>query len=256
MERCRWKYGQQPLMRLLRVCLLAGKIMLSSGAETYRVEDTMTRIAAAYGIRSSHSFVTPTGIIFSMGGNDPTKLIRISERSTDLRKVTNVNSISRQISSGELTAQEALVKLKEIESSNLAYPKWLQIFAAFIASGCFMIMFQGLWTDFLVACLAGGLGFSALVYLHKLLEIKFFAEFIASLIIGTFAFFAVSYNLGTYVDKIIIGAVMPLVPGLLITNAVRDLITGHLVSGIAKGAEAILTASAIGSGIAVAFIFL
>ena len=198
-------------MRLLRSVYWQGRLCSAAGQKRL-VEDTMTRIAASYEIRSSHSFVTPTGIIFSMDGNDPTKLIRILERSTDLRKVANVNSISRQISSGELTAKEALVKLKEIENSSLAYPKWLQIFAAFISSGCFMIMFQGQWSDFLIACMAGGLVFSALVYLHKLLEIKFFAEFIASLIIGAFAFIAVTYNWGTQVDRILIGAVMPLVP--------------------------------------------
>ena len=55
------------------------------------------------------------------------------------------------------------------------------------------------------------------------------------------------------IDKIIIGSVMPLVPGLLITNAVRDLMAGHLVSGISKGAEAFLTAFAIGGGIAIVF---
>ncbi|MNJ01474.1 hypothetical protein D3C73_1611210 [compost metagenome] len=50
-------------------------------------------------------------------------------------------------------------------------------------------------------------------------------------------------------DKIIIGSVMPLVPGLLITNAVRDLMAGHLVSGLSKGADAFLTSFAIGTGI-------
>lgn len=61
----------------------------------------------------------------------------------------------------------------------------------------------------------------------------------------------VKLGIGHELDKIIIGSVMPLVPGLLITNAVRDLMAGHLVSGISKGAEAFLTAFAIGTGIAV-----
>lgn len=63
----------------------------------------------------------------------------------------------------------------------------------------------------------------------------------------------VSLGLGRELDKIIIGSVMPLVPGLLITNAVRDLMAGHLVSGLSRGAEAFLTAFAIGTGIAVMF---
>jgi uncharacterized membrane protein YjjP (DUF1212 family) len=235
---------------IIEVCLLAGKIMLQSGAETYRVEDTMTRIAASFGIHHSHSFVTPTGIIFSIDGIEPTKLVRISERSTDLQKVTLVNSISRNISNGETQLKEAYQKLREIEIEPHAYPIWLQLLAASVASGCFLIMFQGDWKDFLPACLAGGAGLACLLYFNRLIEIKFFAEFSASLIIGLVSLLLVTIGIGHELDKIIIGSVMPLVPGLLITNAIRDLMAGHLVSGISKGAEAFLTAFAIGTGIA------
>jgi uncharacterized membrane protein YjjP (DUF1212 family) len=240
---------------IIDVCLLAGKIMLRSGAETYRVEDTMMRIAAAYGLMETHSYVTPTGIIFSVSSKTPTQLVRIVDRSTDLQKVAKVNGVSRQISGGELSVQEAYAHLREIEADAHAYPVWVQIGAASIASGCFLIMFQGVWADFLPALIAGGIGFSSLIYIHKLVEIKFFAEFLASLIIGLLSVLFVSLNIGAELDKIIIGSVMPLVPGLLITNAVRDLMAGHLVSGISKGAEAFLTAFAIGAGVAVVFSF-
>lgn len=246
---------QNQTFDIIDVCLLAGKIMLRSGAETYRVEDTMMRIAAAYGIKETHSYVTPTGIIFSVSSKTPTQLVRIVDRSTDLQKVAKVNGVSRQISNGELSVEEAYTHLKEIELDAHAYPIWVQIGAASIASGCFLIMFQGGWTDFLPAVIAGGIGFSSLIYLHRLVEIKFFAEFLASLIIGVLSVLFVTLNIGAELDKIIIGSVMPLVPGLLITNAVRDLMAGHLVSGISKGAEAFLTAFAIGAGVAVVFSF-
>ncbi|WP_269217411.1 threonine/serine exporter family protein [Metabacillus sp. B2-18] len=246
---------QNQTFDIIDVCLLAGKIMLRSGAETYRVEDTMMRIAAAYGIKETHSYVTPTGIIFSVSSKTPTQLVRIVDRSTDLQKVAKVNGVSRQISNGELSVEEAYSHLKEIELDAHAYPIWVQIGAASIASGCFLIMFQGGWTDFLPAVIAGGIGFSSLIYLHRLVEIKFFAEFLASLIIGLLSVLFVTLNIGAELDKVIIGSVMPLVPGLLITNAVRDLMAGHLVSGISKGAEAFLTAFAIGAGVAVVFSF-
>ncbi|MVP01628.1 threonine/serine exporter family protein [Paenibacillus lutrae] len=241
--------------RMVDVCLLAGKIMLQSGAETYRVEDTMTRIAASFGVHHSHSFVTPTGIIFSIDGSDPTKLVRISERSTNLHKVTHVNAISRQLSSGEITLEQAYTRLQEVDASRRAYPIPLQIASAAIASGCFTIMFQGSWADFLPAVVTGGIGFAGVLYFHRLVQIKFFAEFLTSFIIGLLSSLFVFTGLGQELDKIIIGSVMPLVPGLLITNAVRDLMAGHLVSGLSKGAEAFLTAFAIGAGIAIVFSF-
>ncbi|MBA2872673.1 uncharacterized membrane protein YjjP (DUF1212 family) [Anoxybacillus calidus] len=238
---------------IVEVCLLAGKIMMQNGAETYRVEDTMMRIAASFGIQESHSYVTPTGIIFSIDGTGPTKLIRIVDRSTDLQKVMIVNSISRKICSGELSLEEAHRQLKELDTKNLAYPFWMQVAAAAIASGCFVIMFQGGWRDFFPAFIAGGLGFYCFVYVHRLVKIKFFAEFLTSFIIGIMSVLFVVIGFGHELDKIVIGSVMPLVPGLLITNAVRDLMAGHLVTGLSKGAEAFLTAFAIGSGIAIIF---
>ncbi|MFS0863092.1 threonine/serine exporter family protein [Fredinandcohnia sp. 179-A 10B2 NHS] len=236
---------------IIEICLLAGKIMLQSGAETYRVEDTMNRIAASFGINESHSYVTPTGIMFSINSVEQTNLIRISNRSTDLEKVTIVNSISRSISAGDVTIQEAKRQLQELEKADHSYPVWLQIIAAALASGCFTIMFLGGWVDFLPSCVAGGVGYIGFIYIHRYVQLKFFAEFMASFMIGVVAYIFVTTGLGKEIDKIIIGSVMPLVPGLLITNAVRDLLAGHLVSGISKGAEAFLTAFAIGTGVAV-----
>jgi uncharacterized membrane protein YjjP (DUF1212 family) len=243
---------------IMDVCLLAGKIMLQSGGETYRVEDTMMRIAAAYGIENSHSYVTPTGIIFSAEGAEPTKtkLIRISSRSTDLKKVAMVNSISRQITNGEIDLEAAFTLLKELEELNVTFPFLIQVAAATIASGCFMIMFKGEWIDFIPSMVTGGLGYFGFLYFHRYIPIKFFSEFLASFIIGFLALILVKIGVGSQLDKIIIGSVMTLVPGLLVTNAVRDLMAGHLVSGLSKGAEALLTAFAIGSGVAVVLSFL
>ncbi|MFE5323640.1 threonine/serine exporter family protein [Paenibacillus sp. NPDC056579] len=237
--------------QISQICLLAGKIMLQSGGETYRVEDTMMRIAASLGFDNTHSYVTPTGIIFTIDGKEPaTRLIRIMERSTDLRKVALVNDVSRKISAGQLSVQDAYETLKQIDADRHAYPVGTQVIAAALSSGCFLIMYQGVWQDFIPAMLAGGFGFCMLVFLHRLISIKFVAEFAASLLIGMITFVFVKSGFGRELDTIIIGSVMPLVPGLLITNAVRDLMAGHLVSGISKGAEALLTSFAIGSGIA------
>lgn len=237
------------------LCLLAGKIMLQSGAETYRVEDTMARIARSLGKPRSHSYVTPTGILFQSDSEASSKLIGIAERTTDLQKVTAVNGISRKLSSGEITAAEAKRELLTIEGAAHAFPIWVLIAAASIASACFMIMFQGGWSDFLPSLVSGGIGYSAVVYFHRLVRVKFFSEVIAAFLVGLVSMLFVKAGIGNSPDKIIIGSVMPLVPGLLITNAVRDLMAGHLVSGLSRGAEAFLTAFAIGTGIAVVFLF-
>lgn len=235
------------------LCLLAGKIMLQSGAETYRVEDTMAHMANAMGIANCQTYVTPTGIVFQLQKNGVAKLIRIAERTTDLQKVAAVNDVSRKLSNGVVSSLTAHNMLMEIEAAKHAYPVSVQIAGAAISSGCFTLMFQGGYIDLLPSVLSGGLAFATFIAFHKLVKVKFFAEFTASFLLGLLAMLLVHIGIGKELDKIIIGSVMPLVPGLLITNAVRDLMAGHLVSGLSRGAEAFLTAFAIGAGIAVCF---
>jgi len=238
------------------VSLLAGKIMLQSGAETYRVEDTMVRIAQSFGMTNAQAHATPTAIMFATDTTEPTNFVRILQRETDLHKVTQVNGISRAISGGHLDVTEAAKALEAIENQKDTYPNYIQLLAAAFASSCFTIMFDGSWLDFLPAFVVGGTGYGLMSYFHDMLKIRFFAEFLAAGSIGIFAFILIQLGLGYQIDKIIIGSIMPLVPGLLITNAVRDLMAGHLVSGITKAAEAFLTAAAIGAGIAVVFFIL
>lgn len=239
------------------LCLYAGKIMLENGAETYRVEDTMVRIASSYGIRNSESYVTPTAILFSIEGESlaKTKMKRINKRTTNLNKIAQVNSISREISKGNISIEEAFQMLEDVDKSTVTYPNWLQVLFAAITSACFLIMFKGSFYDFIPALFSGGIGYASFLLMDRFTNVRFISEFTASFMIAIAAFISVQLGFGNEMDKIIIGSVMPLVPGLLITNAIRDLMAGHLVSGLTKGIEALLTAFAIGSGVAVVFLF-
>lgn len=235
---------------MIECCLLAGKLMIESGAETYRVEDTMARMASTRYMANVNSYVTPTGIMFSAGSDNRTRVIRISSRTTDLEKIALVNAVSRRLSAGDLTLEEAYEELKIISKTNYMFPIFLQILAAAVASPCFLLLYGGEWKDAPYASIAGGAGLALLILIHEQTKVKFFSEFIASVLIGIIALNSVNLGFGQDLDLIIIGAVMPLVPGLLITNAVRDLMAGNFVSGLSKGAEAFLTAFAIGAGIA------
>ncbi|WP_438804681.1 threonine/serine exporter family protein [Oceanobacillus saliphilus] len=238
-----------------KICMLAGKIMLVSGAETNRVEDTMNRIASSLGVKNPQSYATPTGINFSVDVAATTNSLRILKRSTDLHKIAEVNDVSRKLTAGSIPIHEAFRQLKAIERENSEYPAWVQIIAAALVSGCFTIMFGGTWEDFLPALIAGALGFTGMLTFERVVEIRFLAEFFGAFLIGASAYLFVSMGFGNALNMVIIGAVMPLVPGLHITNAIRDLMSGHLVSGLSKGVEAMLTAFAIGAGVAIIYAF-
>jgi uncharacterized membrane protein YjjP (DUF1212 family) len=236
-------------------CLLAGRLMMEAGAETYRVDDTMTRMAASLDMDGADSFTTSTGIIFSPGGQRRVKLTSIRKRATDLDKIARVNSISRLLSSGDMTLEEAYGELRKVERGNFMFPFWLQVLAAAVASASFLVLFGGDWQNMLFAFFVGGIGFVVSEKFHERTRVKFFSEFTGSAVIGLLSLASVRAGLGSQLDIIIIASVMPLVPGLLITNAIRDLMAGHFMAGISKGAEAFLTAFAIGSGIALILSF-
>ncbi|MDU0476751.1 threonine/serine exporter family protein [Staphylococcus chromogenes] len=240
--------------KVLDVVLLAGKVLLESGAETYRVEDTMGRIAASFGLDDTYAFVTSTAIMFSLNDRTNTRLVRVRERTTDLEKIAIANNVSRKISQNKITLDEAKTELIHLEQASLQFSFIVKFLSAAIASGFFLFMFGGVAHDFIYAVMAGAGAFLTFDLVQRYIQIKFFSEFISSMVvIGVAASFT---KLGMTVnqDIITIAGVMPLVPGILITNAIRDLMAGELLAGMSRGVEAALTAFAIGAGVAVVLI--
>ena len=116
-----------------------------------------------------------------------------------------------------------------------------------------MILLGGTWSNFLATCLVGGIGYAVYMFSVTYFKLKYVDEFIASFVIGVSAFMMTKIGLNVSIDHMIIGSIMPLVSGVAITNTVRDLQEGHMLSGISRGVEALIIASMIGAGIAVAF---
>ncbi|EUJ45458.1 threonine/serine exporter family protein [Listeria riparia] len=240
---------------LLETCLLAGKIMMESGAEMYRVEDTMSRIAETATDTKGISFVTPTGIFMALQGGSTVKMEQIPTRTINLEKVSMVNDLSREFTVRKISLGKLYTQLRALDKEVKFFPVWLQIVSSAVISGTLMMIFGGVWKDFIATSLIGAIGFIIFYYGTEFFKVKFLAEFLAAFTIGLLSVLVISIGWGVSLDKMVIGAVMPLVPGVPITNAVRDLLAGHLLSGIARGTEALITAGTIGIGIAVVFRF-
>lgn len=235
--------------KILKVSTFAGKILLESGAETYRVEETICRICSSFGIESPDSFVTPTGIMVSVSHDDHiTSLVkRVKSRNVDLNKIDKVNALSRQLSYSPIYIDDFYKLLKEIDKGN-EYPKALIIIFAAIAAGTFSILFDGDIKDFIAACIVGSCIKIFASTLQRFSINEFFINCIGGAIAAFLSITIYSLGLGNHVDKTIIGAIMLLVPGLAITNAIRDTIAGDYLSGLTKASEAFLIAIAIAIG--------
>ncbi|GGI29993.1 MULTISPECIES: threonine/serine exporter family protein [Staphylococcus] len=240
--------------KVLDVVLLAGKVLLESGAETYRVEDTMGRIAASFGLDDTYAFVTSTAIMFSLNDRTNTRLVRVRERTTDLEKIAIANNVSRKISQNKITLDEAKTELIHLEQASLQFSFIVKFLSAAIASGFFLFMFGGVAHDFIYAVMAGAGAFLTFDLVQRYIQIKFFSEFISSMVVIAVAASFTKLGMTVNQDIITIAGVMPLVPGILITNAIRDLMAGELLAGMSRGVEAALTAFAIGAGVAVVLI--
>ncbi|TCK98556.1 uncharacterized membrane protein YjjP (DUF1212 family) [Natranaerovirga hydrolytica] len=237
---------------LFKTALLAGEIMLRNGAETYRVEDTINRLLSMSNYKVVESFVTPTGIFATL--DDPsidmiTVVKRVNNRTIRLDKVAVVNDVSRKFCSNALTLDDAYESLLEI-ASRPPYSPMVLTLAIALAAGFFSLVFGGSISDFFVAIL-NGLSVSLLqIYLRQKDVSRFFVDLIASTSIALITVcFTILIPIGNNMDIIIIGSIMPLVPGVAITNAVRDTIQGDLVSGVSRALEAIIVAIAIAVGV-------
>ncbi|SHF17253.1 threonine/serine exporter family protein [Clostridium fallax] len=245
--------------KILRVSSYAGRIILENGGETYRVEETICRICAAYGFTEADGFVTPTGIMVSVTdkyGRTSSTVKRVKNRTVNLEKIAQVNELSRIVATDKLSIDEFYIKLREIESCERYSEKITVIFAA-IAAGAFSIMFGGNIIDGICAFFVG-LAVKVVCNIAAEFSInEFFINCLGGAISAALALIFVSLGFGENLDMIIIGAIMLLVPGLAITNAIRDTIAGDLVSGLTRAAESFLVAIsiAIGTGTVLSFWF-
>lgn len=233
----------------------AGKIMLENGGETYRVEQTIGMICQAYNIKDTQSFVSPTAIITSTTsteGKNSTIIKRITARSIDLNKVAMVNDLSRRVQHTPISFDDFQLELQKIVKYP-SYSKSLKTIFAGLITASFTFLFGGTLCDFAIAFFAGMLINRICALLSKLNVNDFFINMIGGVIAGIIGLSVSSLSPIFHKDKIIIGSIMLLVPGLVITNAIRDTIAGDLISGLSRGLEAIVIAGAIAIGTAFSF---
>lgn len=238
------------------VIMLAGRILLESGAEGSRVEDTMTRIAITLGHKESNSFVTNTVINFMLHDESYPRMYRIRTRDTNLHRISRTNGISRRLALGNISLEDAFQELQKIyqEQSIKNHYLFYKFIAAAVISVSFLYLQGGHLTDVLTALLAGSFGYIVVEILQQKLHAQFIPEFMGALVIGLVTIIGHNLIPGGSISTIIIAAVMPIVPGVLITNAIQDLFGGHMLMFTTKSLEALVTAFGIGAGVSTVLI--
>lgn len=241
--------------KILKIASQAGKIILESGGEIYRVEETIIRICKAFGAKEVEPFVMPTGIVISIidsQGNSHSIVKRVTERKINLEKIHLVNNLSRKIVNNHYPAKEVEKELLEI-SKIKGYDVKVQIFFSAIITGFFTFLYKGNAKDFIAAFIIGMLIRIIIYALYNLKLNTFFVNIIGGATATLGGIFFSSLNLCDNLNIVIISSMMLLVPGLIITNSIRDTIAGDLVSGITRAMEGLFIAAAIAIGSGLVF---
>jgi len=240
---------------LLGLAVDLGYGLLESGAEIYRVEESIQRLLYAYGIPHADPFVIPNCIIISMvtpEGRAMTRVRRMPSHGTNVELLERYNDLCRRLCRETPPLDEARAQLDGARLGLRSYPMPAILLAYFIGCGSFSLFFGGSARDALCGGLCGAVIGLALAGMNRLGTNLFFKSMLGAALSAFLALGFTHVGLGEHSQYITIGALMALVPGIIFTNAIRDVMAGDMMAGISKLADALLTgvSVALGTGFA------
>ena len=239
--------------RMLSLAIQIASGMLESGAEIHRVEDTLTRICRAYGAMEIQPFSIPSLVAATItmpDGYHKTEICRVYSISNHYDIVENLNALSRRICAHPIPLEELEVEVQRAKTPDRR-PGWVLLLCGIIAAAGFTLFFGGDWRDAIAALPVGALLLS--LELAKPAKIHALAyTVLESLAAGVLCILTAKAGIACHLDKVMIGGIMLLIPGLSFGAAVRELLCGDIIAGSLRMISALLTAVCIAAGFAVA----
>ncbi len=238
---------------LTQVCGRIAKYMTRYGAEIYRVEDTAKRICKAYSYRRPEIYATPANFIITLqdkNGTPVTNSVSVGTRITNLDRVGRLNELSRWICSRRPDKDSIMEKIDEI-NSRPSYTLPMKLISYFCIGCTSTMVIGGSVKEILLGGIIAVIMKLVHVWLNRMAPSVFFSAFACSAVMSLIAMFFFSCGFVPRFDKMIIGATVTMVPGVAITNGMRDFISGDIFSGLYSMTEAAMTAIglAVGTGL-------
>lgn len=237
---------------LLELATNLGYYLAMSGAETYRVEESIVRVLGAYGYEAE-AFAIPNCLTVSMispDGTPMTRMRRIGIHGNDLDAVERYSNLSRRICADPPEPQVAMDWLRQTKANCLHFRWWGKVCGYFFGAFGFCFFYGGDPADAVGSGLCGLLIFAIDLWMDRLRSTQFFRTIFSAFFSAILAYSLHGFGLIQSADAAIIGALMLLVPGLLFTNAMRDIMYGDTNSGINRIVQVLLIAVAIALGTA------
>ena len=247
--------GQSP-DGVLACILDMGELLLMGGGEVFRVEDTLSRLCAAYGFQKINVFSITSSIVLTVecpDGSIKTQTRRIVNRGTNLHCVAQVNALSRQLCASPVSVAEFREELDRIRREK-TYSKPVVAMSYALISCVFAVFFGGSWLDGLAAAISGLVVFFAQQMIGRLRMNNLLENLLVSAFTALAVVLLVKLGIGHSPARITIGNIMLLIPGIAFTTSLRDIINGDTISGLVGISEAAIKAIAIAIGFALVLV--
>lgn len=241
---------------ILDIATCVGYYILKNGGEISRAEDTVERIGLAYGMDAVHVFALGHLIIVSIEKDDVSmsQTRRIKGGVTNLHQLEKFNSLSRKICQELPPYKEVADEIRYIKKMP-RYPYWVFVLAFALVAGGFSVFFGGSVKEAIASFIIGALLKPVMTAFEKLKSAPFFVNVAGAAVTVTLTQLASVLLGGLNQEAVNIGVLMNLVPGVLLTNCIRDFVATDYVSGTAKIVETLLTAAAIALGVSVSLLW-
>lgn len=241
---------------VLDIATCMGYYILKNGGEISRAEDTAERIGLAYGMDAVHVFAVASSIVVSVevGDESLSQTRRVKSVTTNLERLKEFNSLSREICEKKLSVEEVIQRIREIKNKK-TYNKAIMLLAYGIIGGAFSVFFGGGIKECICGFLIGAVLWCVISFADKINAVPFFKNF-AGAAATVFMTYVLSFAFKGIDEEIVnIGVLMNLVPGVLLTNCIRDFVSTDYMAGTAKIFETLLIAAAIALGVSVSLIW-
>ena len=267
--------------RALELVTRIGEVLLKNGGEIFRVQQTMQLVAKAYGIPGFQVYVLANGLFVSMQeeGRTITRPVESGDAAgqehlfgqehlasqahlasqvryvplsaVHLGRVAAVNNLSREIVAQKYTVEEASRKIEQIDKLPFT-SNAVQTLMSGLGAGAFCILFGGSLLDSAAAFLSGLVLWIFVLFLTARGANKIMVNILASALVTAMGvLFFHLFSFGDSMDMIVIGSIVPLLPGVPLTNSIRDYLNGDYLSGTIRMIDAVLVACCIALGVGI-----
>lgn len=248
--------SEYKLPQVLEVAAEAGHVLLENGAEIARVEETMERITAYYGATDRNFFVLSNGI-FTTGSSESqgqyAKVEYIPLKGTQMEKVVEINAVSRAVERGEYTLDALREKVRQIRNMP-AKPSWEQLLGSAFGSAGFCMLFGGGLIDSAASFVVGLILWAFILLAGRPGVSKILLNIVGGVLTTLLCFAFYQLGFGQNLGNMMIGSLIPLIPGVPFTNGIRDLANEDYLAGVTRLLDALFVFLAIALGVCVFFV--